>query len=348
MTPKFPKSIFTPVALTVAIGYASMASANGPVQVPGLNMPVAASQTQAAPVAPTKQPEAEKTMPKAEPESKSRVIKVEKGDADIPPVPASVVSRQQAPAVPVETRQDVIVSSGTNTLIPISKGQINRLVTPFEDPQIQTVSDAEISTSGNVIYVTTNAPQPVTMFVTPSDDESVAISLTLFPQEIPPIQANLIFAQSLPGGQVATTAGSAVAAATYSGQAKKWERSQPYMETLRELMRELALGKLPKGYSFGKLISGDGIPACAQPGMSFDFSKSQLILGHDFRVYVAVAENISARTVEFDHGACSHPNRAAISSWPHEILEPGQKSEVFIVTRIPSEVPDSSSRPSLL
>jgi conjugal transfer pilus assembly protein TraK len=245
----------------------------------------------------------------------------------------------------VETRQDVVVASGTNTLIPISRSQINRLVTPFDSPNIQTVSQAEISTSGNVIYVTTQDDQPVTMFVTPEDDESVAISLTLLPQSIPPIQANLIFGRSIQGGAVGMPA---MGSTAYSGTARKWERSQPYMDTLRSLMREMAVGKLPRGYSFGALRSGDSIPACAQPALSFDFSKSQLIQGHDFRVYVAVAENISGQTVEFDHGACSHPNRAAVSSWPHEMLEPGQKTEVFVVTRVPAIAADTSVRPSLL
>src|SRR3546814_7844705 len=64
------------------------------------------------------------------------------------------------------------------------------------------------------------------------------------------------------------------------------------------ILREMAMGRLPRGYSFGALQSGDSIPACAQPELSFDFSKSQLIQGHDFRVYVAVAENTSARSEE--------------------------------------------------
>jgi conjugal transfer pilus assembly protein TraK len=259
-------------------------------------------------------------------------------------VPASVV-KKPTPVQPIESRQDVVVASGTNTLIPISRGQINRLVTPFDNPHIQTVSEAEISTSGNVIYVTTQDEKPVTMFVTPEDDESVAISLTLLPQGVPPIQANLILAKNVQG----LASGMPVTSSTnYSGQARKWERSQPYMDTLRSLMREMALGNLPRGYSFGALTSGNKIPACAQPSLSFDFSKSQLIEGHDFRVFVATAENVSARTVEFDHGSCTHPHRAAVSAWPDEVLEPGQKTEVFVVTRVPTEVPQSSTRPSLL
>jgi conjugal transfer pilus assembly protein TraK len=344
-------------ALFIAVSAAFAANAEDVVSIPGLNMPVAASVQSAEPP-PAPAPEAKKIkhvgqlnlgQSAAPSEAPKRFVLVENAGNEIPAVPASVVAQPKpAPSRPVETRQDVVVASGTNTLIPISKSQINRLVTPFENPNIQTVSTAEISTSGNVIYVTTENDQPVTMFVTPEDDESVAISLTLLPQSIPPIQANLIFAQNIPGGQGGTVGMPALGGQAYSGSARKWERSQPYMDTLRSLMRELAMGSLPRGYSFGTLQSGDTIPACAQPAITYDFSKSQLIQGHDFRVYVAVAENISAKTVEFDHGACSHPNRAAVSSWPHEMLEPGQKTEVFVITRVPKVVADTSVRPSLL
>jgi conjugal transfer pilus assembly protein TraK len=315
------------------------------IQIPGMNMPVAASTQPQAVAKPTPSPESvPERQEDPQEEKKPRLVAITPGSAENPSVPASVV-KKPTPVQPVESRQDVVVASGTNTLIPISRGQINRLVTPFDNPHIQTVSEAEISTSGNVIYVTTQDEKPVTMFVTPEDDESVAISLTLLPQGVPPIQANLILAKNVQG----LASGMPITSSTnYSGQARKWERSQPYMDTLRSLMREMALGKLPRGYSFGALTSGNKIPACAQPSLSFDFSKSQLIEGHDFRVFVATAENVSARTVEFDHGSCTHPHRAAVSAWPDEVLEPGQKTEVFVVTRVPTEVPQSSTRPSLL
>ncbi|MDX1296690.1 MAG: type-F conjugative transfer system secretin TraK [Pseudomonas sp.] len=344
-----PPRITAPIklaALFLAITATTHAFAQEPISIPGLSMPVAASVQQDDPARTKVQHVGQGGQSAAPTEPSKRLVLVENSGSEIPAVPAGVVPRPAPrPGKPVETRQDVVVASGTNTLIPISKSQINRLVTPFENPNIQTVSSAEISTSGNVIYVTTENDQPVTMFVTPEDDESVAISLTLLPQSIPPIQANLIFAQSVPGvaGGIPALGGQA-----YSGTARKWERSQPYMDTLRSLMRELAMGSLPRGYSFGVLQHGDSIPACAQPAITYDFSKSQLIQGHDFRVYVAVAENISAKTVEFDHGACTHPHRAAVSSWPHEMLEPGQKTEVFVITRVPKVVAETSVRPSLL
>ena len=336
---------FKPAALVMAMAAVMPAIAQEQIQIPGMNMPVAASTQPQAFAKPTPSPESvPERQEEPQGEKKPRLVAITPGSVENPSVPASVV-KKPTPVQPIESRQDVVVASGTNTLIPISRGQINRLVTPFDNPHIQTVSEAEISTSGNVIYVTTQDEKPVTMFVTPEDDESVAISLTLLPQGVPPIQANLILAKNVQG----LASGMPVTSSTnYSGQARKWERSQPYMDTLRSLMREMALGKLPRGYSFGALTSGNKIPACAQPSLSFDFSKSQLIEGHDFRVFVATAENVSARTVEFDHGSCTHPHRAAVSAWPDEVLEPGQKTEVFVVTRVPTEVPQSSTRPSLL
>jgi conjugal transfer pilus assembly protein TraK len=335
---KNPKIQLRATALFLAMTACVNVSANEEIQIPGMNMPVAASVADSAP----------RNVSEPAAQESPRIVDVKKGvTEDIPAVPSSVVPKSvaQTPSLPVETRQDVVVSNGTNTLIPISRSQINRIVTPFEDPQIQTVSSADISTKENVIYVTTDSDQPVTMFVTPAEDESVAISLTLLPQAIPPMQANLIVVHARENGSGTLSRPSHSA---YSGQAKKWERSQPFMSTLRDLMRDLALGKLPKGYSFGALKSGDKIPACSQPGVTFDFSKSQLIMGHDMSVYVAVAENISVKTIEFDHGSCTHPNRVAVASWPEEILEPGQKTEVFLVTRVPLEIPKSSTRPSLL
>ncbi|WP_349617926.1 TraK domain-containing protein [Azotobacter salinestris] len=330
---------FRPAALLLAIAVATSHAADD-VNIPGLNLPMAASE-----LAPAAEAQAEPKQV-SEPAQTERKSSARLAAAELPAVPAQVMAKPPAAPVPVETRQEVLVSPGSNTLIPISRGQINRLVTPFEKPIVQTVSEAAITASGNALYVTPHTDQPITLFVTPEDDESIALSLTLLPQTMPPIQANLILAQNGPGGWK----GQAVqtGARTNTEEASKWERSQPYMDTLRGILRDMALGTLPPGYSFAALPSGASIPACAQPGMKFDFSKSQLVTGHDFRIFVAVAQNISSRTLEFDHGACTHPYRAAVSSWPHEILEPGQKTEVFLVTRVPVDRPDRSSRPSLL
>lgn len=288
--------------------------------------------------------------PEAAQQDKQELLQVEGGgrDSDLPSVPSKVAKTAQSdePVKPVSSYQDVIVEPGVNTIIPASISHLNRIVTPFDKPIVQTVSTAEIKTVENVIYVSTKDETPVTMYITPKDDESVAISLTLAPRKVPPIQANLIVGQPMSGKvQGASGLGSGY---RYSGQARKWEEGQPYEEAIKGIMRALALGKLPKGYSIGKISAHDSLPACSQSGITFDFSRSQMIMGHNFKVVVGVAQNNSLAPEMFDETSCTHPNLAAVAAWPANMLEPGQRTEVYIVTRVGDAPAEESSRPSLL
>lgn len=342
----------TALALAIALNSSiTHAESESEIRIPGLQMPVAVSEREIPTLFPAAEPNTQ-NEPKVEPiqtEAPPAQTQSTHTNRDLPPVPAQVVTKSKAkqpsPAPAVKTRQEIIVTPGINTLIPISQYQINRIITPFDNPIIQTVSGAEITANGGVIYVTPTNTQPVTMFVTPENDESIALSLTLLPQNVPPIQAHLILSQ---GASASLSKNPSSSQSQTNSKAAKWEQSQPYVDSLRDIMRDMALGTLPPGYGLTAIPSGMSIPACAQPGIKFDFSKSQLISGSDFRVFVALAQNTTARTLEFDHGACTHPHRAAVSSWPHEILEPGQKTEVFLITRIPTETSTRSSRPSLL
>lgn len=281
---------------------------------------------------------------------KKDILQVDGGGRgnDLPKVPSAVAkTHKNEESVPVvSSYQDVVVQPGVNTIIPASISHLNRIVTPFEKPVVQSISSAEIKIFENVIYVSAKDDTPVTMYITPKDDESVAISLTLAPKKVPPIQANLILGQPM-SGQGSPGAG-AGAGYRYSGQAKKWEESQPYEESIKGIMRALALQKLPKGYSIGKLGQFDTLPACAQGGMSFDFSRSQVILGHNFKVVIGLVRNNSVTPEMFDETSCTHPNLAAVAAWPENMLEPGQRTEVYIVTRVGEAPAEESSRPSLL
>ncbi|MGI0646929.1 TraK domain-containing protein [Pseudomonas aeruginosa] len=288
------------------------------------------------------------------PEKEPEILEVSGGGAgkDLQSVPASVAkntaSSEQAEVVP--SLQEVVVQPGVNTIIPAAVNHLNRIVTPFETPIVQSVSGAEISVKENVIYVSTESESPVTMYITPNDDESVAISLTLAPRKVPPIQANLILAGAgglAAGGARAPGAGGSYGF-HYSGQAKKWEEGQPYMDAIKKIMTSLALGNMPKGYSIGKASNMDTVPACSQEGISFDFSKAQIIMGHNFKVLVGVARNQASVPVLFDETSCTHPSLAATAVWPRNMLEPGDKTEVYVVTRVGDAPAEESTRPSLL
>lgn len=290
---------------------------------------------------------------KAEPSNskpKASLLQVAGGGGDdLPSVPAGVARGTPMADVPeVPSYQEVVVVPGVNTIIPAAVNHLNRIVTPFESPIVQTVSSAQIHVKENVIYVSTENESPVTMYITPKEDESVAISLTLAPRKVPPIQASLVLGESLNGGASGKAASGGGRGFHYSGQAKKWEEGQPYMESIKGVMRSLALGQIPKGYSIGKAGRHDSLPGCFQNGVSYDFTAGQIVMGHNFKVVVGVARNTQQVPVMVDETACTHPDLAAAAAWPRNMLEPGQSTEIYVVTRVGDAPAEESSRPSLL
>lgn len=306
----------------------------------------AAPKAPSAPV-PAQAPAANSSSAAGEPD----LIQVTGGgrDNDLPKVPSGVAKTESMDAAEpaVSSYQEVVVIPGVNTIIPAALNHLNRIVTPFENPIVQTVSSADIKVKENVIYVSTESESPVTMYITPKDDEAVAISLTLAPRKVPPIQANLILGDAVTGAAGATGA-PRMGGGRYSGQAKKWEEGQPYMDSIKGIMRALALGQLPKGYSMGKAGRNDSVPACFQSGITFDFGSAQVVMGHNFKVIVGVARNASREPIMFDETSCTHPTLAATAVWPRNMLEPGDATEVYVVTRVGEAPAEESTRPSLL
>ena len=73
-------------------------------------------------------------------------------------------------------------------------------------------------------------------------------------------------------------------------EAESFERSMPYVETIRTMLREVALGKIPSGYSLGSVRGARNIPICKQPGLAFDFLNGQRLTGHNLDIYVGTAK----------------------------------------------------------
>lgn len=260
---------------------------------------------------------------------------------NVQPVPNKVVQPIRLTDDVIPSRQEIIVEPGVNTLIPISMGQINRIVTPFDRPTIQKLqlNDVKVNVEGNAIYVFTPNPRPVALYVTEKGDESVAISLSLVPQRIAPVQATLMLSRKL--NNAAVTSGG-VSPMMYGGsetKAKKWEQKDSYVETVRNILRTVALGDLPPGYALGNLGSGVSIPNCnfstgtVQDYIHYSFQGGQYINGSQFSVIVGVAQNTGPTTVTVDESLCTHPQMAARALWSRNTLEPGQKTEAYFVLR---------------
>lgn len=273
----------------------------------------------------------------------------------MPVVPAKILdaakkgaSQQQGAVGFINESSVLTMNPGVNQVIPIATGHPNRIVTPFSTPEVVSTSLSGMGADGecgevcikeNVVYIATDKEHPVTMFVTEKGTEAQALSITMVPRRIPPREVFLkLNDDSLYGGAMAYG----------NAKAEAWERSQPYIETIRTVFRSLALGDVPKGYSVGKTPKNAQTPRCDHPSLDVDFANGQFMSGHNISVYIGVAINTSNRPVEFKEAWCGNWDVAAVAVWPRNILEPGQRSEVFVAKKRNMSAGKTNKRRSLL
>lgn len=229
----------------------------------------------------------------------------------------------------------VVITPGANQILPVSQHHLNRLITPFSNPEILTSSNITSEVKDNVIYLNLNEEAPATLFVKEKGEEGVALNLTLLPQKIPPREIQLKLTD-IDNNAVSMT----------RKKALSWESSQPYVDTMRELLRSMALGVIPDGYvhdnSYPVLVT------CRQSGLVFDFQKRQQFFGHNLMVIVGVAKNISKKSIEFQEMSCGNRHVAAVGAWPIRLLRPGDATEIFIVQKITQEKNYTQKRQQLI
>lgn len=277
---------------------------------------------------------------------------------DMPIIPVAVLeaakngsampSTNSGPISSINENSVLTMQPGVNQVIPIATGHPNRIVTPFSTPEIISTTLTGMNSSGecgevcikdNVVYVATDKQHPVTMFITEKGTEAQALSVTMVPRRIPPREVFLKLDDE-----------SRLSSAMTFGNAKAeaWERSQPYIETIRGVFRGLALGDIPKGYSVGKMPRNAQVPTCDHPSLDVDFADGQLMNGHSINVYIGVVTNTSNKPVEFQESWCGGWDVAAIAVWPRNVLEPGQKTEVFVASKQSKANVNTNKRRSLL
>jgi conjugal transfer pilus assembly protein TraK len=234
---------------------------------------------------------------------------------------------------------------GVNELVTIARGELNRFVTPFEKVKVRTAAGEEELVSkvdGNVVFIGSNKRAGV--FLTEIGTDR-AISLTLQPEDIPPRD---IYLKLRRGEGIPSFAAKAVKASFGKSpggfESYGQDRALPHVEVVKDLMRELALGKLPNGYSLMPFKPGEAY--CAIPG--FRVRLGQMIEGSTYKIAVFRAENHTGAPQQIDEQFCYRRGVVAVSAWPDVVVPPKSYTELFVMMRPQEAEPASSIRPSLL
>ncbi|PKD39485.1 TraK protein [Methylomonas sp. Kb3] len=265
---------------------------------------------------------------------------------ELPPVDASVLkaAKQQAAASNAASTtsigpQHIAVKPGINELMPIAVGHLNRLVTPFEHPVVTTTSQATTSTKDKIVYVATADETPVTLYITPGDNQDIALSLTLIPKRIPAREIHLDLDKD--SYQLLNQWQRADSASRTSSQ-----QEQAYISQLKTLFRDLGLQKTPAGYSLREPKPQEQI-RCLQDRVQI--KTGQVLENQDRLILVGLAKNTGSEMLEFDERSCATTQQdvLAVSVWPNVVLKPQEATELYVVVRQSPEA-SVSLRPSLL
>jgi conjugal transfer pilus assembly protein TraK len=263
---------------------------------------------------------------------------------ETPAVPSSLLSEaKRETSVSAASPQTLRVLPGVNEIIPVAVGHLNRIITPFDQPQVRTVSLATTQIEGPVLYVAPADENPVTLYVTPGDTEELALSLTLAPRRIPPreIRLTLEAEHYRKLGVLQRTSQHSSGSSDRDGNP-----SQDYVADLKQTFRALALMRTPRGFSLREPQTGEFI-RCRQPGLKI--TTGQALEGRDLVVLVGVVRNGGVSALEIDERSCAAEKDGvlAVAAWPKVLLEPGEASELYVAVRRAPEA-ETTARPSLL
>lgn len=246
------------------------------------------------------------------------------------PAPTGVGGGQIPPS-------EMTVKPGVPVVFNIARQHLNRIVTPYASPFVKTTTEGTTATvEGRIVYIASNNPGPVSLFIGDESDPVNAVAVTVVPRDIPAVQVTLRVEGYEPS----------VARPMNPGAAEQFELSQPFLQTIREIFRALALGEVPSGYGMAPIRGAHPMmPDCPMTGVRF--RPMQEVAGSQMLVLVAKAENVGKIPVSLNEEMCASDHVVAVAAWPRRELLPGQATEVFIALRRPVERA-SNVRPSVL
>lgn len=254
--------------------------------------------------------------------------------ARLPAGPASVGAAASGGQIPPA---ELSVKPGVPVVFNIARQHLNRIITPYASPFVKTTTEGTTATvEGRIVYVASNNPGPVSLFIGDDSDPVNAIAVTVVPRDIPAVQVTLKVEGYEPS----------VARPVNPVDAERFELSQPFLQTIRELFRALALGEVPSGYGMSPIRGAHPMmPDCPMTGLQI--RPMQEVAGSQMLVLVAKARNVGGVPVSLNEEMCASDHVVAVAAWPRRELLPGQATEVFIALRRPVERP-SKVRPSVL
>lgn len=265
--------------------------------------------------------------------SKKKSVVLDKGQE-----PTTKTKKSQRADVAFQSSVTIKLKPGRMENAAIARDKLNPIITPYANPKVLTVDTFESKIDGSVVYVSTSTDIPISMFISDADSpDSGALSLQLMPQELEsPVEIRIEAPPSKVHG---------LEASSLKGDAL-FRHDSPYVTDIKAIMQSLGKQQIPQGFTMDTVQDLNLAFVCHDANLTF--IPGQLLSGHDSRILVMVAQNNGLTPSVFEETRCAGENVMAVAAWPKVRLEPGEKTEIFILMRLPQGKSGEEFRPALL
>jgi conjugal transfer pilus assembly protein TraK len=214
--------------------------------------------------------------------------------------------------------KSVRVGSDRNEIIYISLGQLNKISTPYDNPQIIDSTEATLKAVGQDLFILPSNDRPLTVYIT-NGGVGQSIGLTLVPKSSLPAQSIVL----LPETPNVSSAGSKPDAEDVI--------AGDYVSRINQLIKQLALGKTPPGFTRSRL------PQSVLAGSGVSIEPQLKYAGSSYDIYSYSLKSVSAAPIELKEDAFFNKEVRAVAFFPLNVLQSGEVTTVFVIADRPSK-----------
>lgn len=213
--------------------------------------------------------------------------------------------------------KSVRVGADRNERIYVSLTQLNKIATPFESPQAIDSTGATLKSVGQDIYIQPNSDKPLTVYVT-NGGQGQSIGLTLVPSASLPAQSIVLMPDTPSNSGVAKAEAEEIIAGDY-------------VTRITGLVRSLALGKTPSGFTRSRL------PASVITGKELVIEPQQKFAGTSYDLYTYKVRSVSISPLEMKEEAFYNDAVRAVAFFPSALLQTGEETMVYVIADRPTK-----------
>jgi conjugal transfer pilus assembly protein TraK len=222
------------------------------------------------------------------------------------------------PGEPSDLRiKSIQVGTDRNELVYISQGQLNKISTPFEAPQIIDSTGATLKAVGQDLFIQPSSDKPLTVYIT-NGGQGQSIGLTLVPRTNLPAQS-LVLQLDAPAGSPAVKA-----------EVEEIVASD-YVSRITALVRTLALDRTPAGFTRSRL------PTAVVSGRELVIEPQHKYAGSSYDLYSYRVKSVSQSPLEMREEAFYSEVVRAVAFYPSALLQAGEETFVFVIADRPAK-----------